>query len=57
MLARIERFVIAVINGIGWRNRAADPRKIHQLWANPPHSLPRWRRWLLQRPRCAKRGR
>jgi hypothetical protein len=27
-----RQFVIAVIDGIGWKNRAADLRKIHQLW-------------------------
>lgn len=27
-----RQFVIAVIDGIGWKNRASDLRKIHRLW-------------------------
>ena len=27
-----RQFVIAVIDGIGWKNRISDLRKIHQLW-------------------------
>jgi len=27
-----RQFVIAVIDGIGWKNRVSDLRKIHQLW-------------------------
>lgn len=29
-----RQFVIAVIDGIGWKNRASDLRRIHQLWAD-----------------------
>lgn len=29
-----RQFVIAVIDGIGWKNRAADLRRIHQLWVD-----------------------
>jgi hypothetical protein len=29
-----RQFVIAVIDGIGWKSRAADLRRIHQLWVN-----------------------
>lgn len=27
-----RQYVIAVVDGIGWRNRRADLRRIHQLW-------------------------
>ncbi len=27
-----RQFVLAVIDGIGWKNRASDLRKIHNLW-------------------------
>ncbi|MBU8820727.1 hypothetical protein KL864_33195 [Mycolicibacterium goodii] len=29
-----RQFVLAVIDGIGWKNRIADLRKIHRLWVN-----------------------
>lgn len=29
-----RQFVIAVIDGIGWKNRISDLRKIHQLWTD-----------------------
>ncbi|OBH08166.1 hypothetical protein [Mycobacterium sp. E3247] len=29
-----RQFVIAVIDGIGWKSRAADLRRIHQLWVD-----------------------
>lgn len=29
-----RQFVIAVIDGIGWKSRQADLRRIHALWAN-----------------------
>lgn len=29
-----RQFVIAVIDGIGWKNRVSDLRKIHQMWIN-----------------------
>ncbi|WP_293782364.1 hypothetical protein [uncultured Aeromicrobium sp.] len=29
-----RQFVIAVVDGIGWKSRRADLRRIHQLWAS-----------------------
>lgn len=29
-----RQFVIAVIDGIGWKSRQADLRRIHELWVN-----------------------
>jgi hypothetical protein len=29
-----RQFVLAVIDGIGWKSRIADLRRIHDLWAN-----------------------
>ena len=29
-----KQFVLAVIDGIGWKSRQADLRRIHQLWAD-----------------------
>ncbi|NCL78249.1 hypothetical protein AIIKEEIJ_06225 [Rhodococcus sp. YH1] len=29
-----RQFMIAVIDGIGWKSRQADLRRIHQLWVD-----------------------
>ena len=29
-----RQLVLAVIDGIGWKSRQADLRRIHQLWVN-----------------------
>ncbi len=29
---RPHQFVLAVIDGIGWKSRQADLKRIHQLW-------------------------
>jgi hypothetical protein len=31
---RAQQYVFAVIDGIGWKNRQADLRRIHQLWVD-----------------------
>ena len=33
-IRRPSQFVIAVIDGIGWKSRVADLRRIHQLWVD-----------------------
>jgi hypothetical protein len=29
-----RQYVMAVVDGIGWKSRAADLRRIHELWVN-----------------------